>query len=268
MFKRFIKSSTPQLLPMQPRDTDRVLRIIGQTDSDDAHEAEGQFERQGLAGMDVLVVNGEVLGVTGHHIDEQTEGSAWLSWTYLDERAQGEGLGGFMLDTLLGRLAAQGVRKIFIDTSDYREDGELLYHNAHALYRSLGAEVELTFPDYFGPGENKLIFGLENPQYAGGAPATPPGAGGVDITGLDAASETEDAAKILWEEGEPGFRGMEAQIRRLDEGGARFALMTLPTDLSQIHDSTLRGFRFEPAGTLPDYYNRGLHQHWWVRYPL
>lgn len=267
MFKRLIPSDTPQLLPMQARDRDRVLRIIAQTDDEDADAAEEQFNREGYAGMDVLVLRGKVLGVTGHHIDDQTEGVAWLSWTYLDRNARGEGLGGWMVDTLLGRLAAQGVRKIFIDTSDYAENGELIYARAHALYRSLGAEVELTFPDYFELGENKLIFGLDNPQYAGGPPPPDPGAGGCDIVDLDGAPETEDAAQLVWQEGPPGLRGMQDALERADAGRARFVMISLPTDLSEAHAATLRGHRFEPVGQLNDYYTQGLHQHWWVRYP-
>ena len=267
MFSRLMKSSEPRLVPMRKRDIDRVLRIIAQTDDEDADAAEEQFNRQGLGGMDVLEVGGRVVGVTGHHIDDQTEGTAWLSWTYLDRDARGEGLGGFMVDTLLGRLAEQGVRKIFIDTSDYAEDGELIYARAHALYRSLGAAVELTFADYFDTGENKLVFGLENPQYGGGAPAPSPAAGGIDIVDLDGAAETDDAAQIVWQEGPAGMRGMEDALRRADTGNARFVMLTLPTDLSDTHAPTLRRYRFEPVGQLADYYNQGLHQHWWVRYP-
>ena len=266
MLERLLKSDTPRLVPMRPRDVDRVLGIIAQTDDDDRDTAEETFRREGLGGMDVLVLRGEVVGVTGHHIDAQTDGAAWLSWTYLDRRSRGQGLGRHMIDTLLARLAGQGVRKIFIDTSDYSEDGRLIYADAHRLYEEFGAEVEMRVPDYFEPGEARIVYALEN-THAPDAVTPPEPATGWRVTGLDGVPETEDAAMLVWEATGHGVSGLDTAMEDAREGRARFVAVSLPSDISELASGDLTRQGFQQAGQLKDYHRRGLHQDWWISRP-
>ena len=86
--------------------------------------------------MFVLVDEGQVIGVTGYQLDAAARGVAWLSWTYLSESHHGQGWGKMMIEAMLNELDGMNIRKIFISTSDYREDGEMIYGKAHDLYRS------------------------------------------------------------------------------------------------------------------------------------
>ena len=165
-------SKTPTLKPMQRSHIARVVEIIGQTDDDDAQEAEDGFLEDGVEGMFVLMQKGEILGVTGYSLDDQVDDVVWLSWTYLDQKHTGQGLGSDMLNSLLGKLKDLGVRKIFMATSDYAAFGRPIYANAHKMYEDFGAQVELTVPDYHDLGEAKIVYGLDNPEFV--APSPPP----------------------------------------------------------------------------------------------
>lgn len=263
MFDRLIKSDTPKLVAMRERDIPRVLHIIEQTDEDDAEAAEEAFARDGLGGMNVLVVSGEVVGVTGHHIDPETQGSAWLSWTYLDRNAQGHGLGTTMLNTLLGRLAAEGIRKIFIDTSDYAENGRPIYAAAHRMYEEFGAAVEMRIPDYFEVGETKIVYTLDNPESPAAINPFDEKPRGLRAVGLDGAPETEDSAQIVWEVGGFGVEGLDDVMATAREGKARFVMIALPSDVSDLARGDLERLGFTREGRLADYYFTNLHQEWW-----
>ncbi len=182
MFGRSRKSDGPVVERMRPRDIKRVVAIIEETDEDDAEEAAHAFQKYGVDRMLVLKDGGEIVGVTGHSPSEGADDVVWLSWTYLASTARKEGLGRFMVEELLSMLNGQGVRKIFIATSDYAENGEIIYADAHAFYEGLGAVKELVLPDYHAPGEAKIIYGLDNPNHRG-APATiDPAAAGLSVS--------------------------------------------------------------------------------------
>ncbi len=263
MIASLFGSKGPALKPMEWKHVSRVVQIIAQTDEDDALEAENTLIDSGYENMFVLVDRGQVLGLTGYGLDEHAPDLAWLSWTYLDEAEMGKGLGSKMLDDLLGMLAKQGVRKIFIETSDYEEDGEKIYASAHKLYEEFGAEVELTLPDYHAPGEAKIIYGLENPE----APATPepdePTDTGLRFTGLQDAPETDNVAGLTWDEAPVGVAGLDHYLTRAKEKNYRMAVLTLPDDLSQANREALETHGFQHKGTLEDYYCTGSHQEWW-----
>ncbi|WP_171180589.1 GNAT family N-acetyltransferase [Ruegeria sp. HKCCD8929] len=264
MFGSLFGTKGPSLKPMEWRHTTRVIEIIGQTDEDDAVEAEGTFLDDGMDNMFVLQDRGEVLGVIGFGLDEQVPDLAWLSWTYLDEAQTGKGLGGQMLNDLLGKLAKKGIRKIFIETSDYEEFGKKIYASAHELYEEFGASVELTVPAYHGPREAKIIYGLDNPE----APATPapePGQStGLAITELHKAAETLDVAGLHWTETPGGLTGMEQQLTQARTQKFRMAVLAIPSDLSAANSATLETQGFRRCGDLKDYYGTGLHQDWWT----
>jgi membrane associated rhomboid family serine protease/GNAT superfamily N-acetyltransferase len=256
----------PHLKPMEWKHVSKAVEIIGQTDEDDAAEAERIFVDSGYTNMFVLVDRGEVLGVTGFGIDENVPDVAWLSWTYLDDASLGQGLGSQMLNDLLGMLAKHNIRKIFIETSDYEEDGRRVYASAHRLYQEFGANVELTLPDYHEVGEAKIIYGIDNPE-AGQTDAAETDDTGIRVTGIEKAPETEDVAGFIWEETPVGIAGLDFYSRELEQSGFRMGVLPLPLDLSRSNTEELEELGFIRVGQLNDYYSTGQSQDWWIYHP-
>ncbi|MGH1459846.1 MAG: rhomboid family intramembrane serine protease [Paracoccaceae bacterium] len=264
MFNSLFGSKSPTLKPMQLSHLSKVIAIINETDEDDAAEAEEQFLGQGCGGMYVLAQGNEVLGVTGYSPDEQVPDVVWLSWTYLRGDRTGEGLGGQMLNDLLGMLKDHGVRKMFIATSDYAENGTPIYAAAHEMYEEFGAEVEMSLPDYHDIGEAKIVYGLENPEYEAAAPAAPHENTGIAVTGSAPEPETDGVLGLTWTEAPVGLAGLDFAVDKARESGARMLVIALPSDLSDENAETLKSHQFDLRGSLEDYYALGLHQHWWV----
>jgi membrane associated rhomboid family serine protease/GNAT superfamily N-acetyltransferase len=264
MFESLFGSKHPTLRPMQRTHIARVVAIIAQTDEDDAEEAETGFLEDGVDGMFVLMQKGEVLGVTGYSLDDQVDDVAWLSWTYLDEQYTGQGIGGDMLNDLLGKLKDYGVRKIFMATSDYEEFGRPIYANAHKMYEEFGANVELTVPDYHNIGEAKIVYGLDNPEFDAASPPPPSTETGIGITDIGKEPETKGVMGLRWEERPVGLAGLEYALDKAGGKGARMAVLAIPSDLSDANAVALEAHNFKRCGQLENYYNPALHQVWWV----
>ncbi|MEJ6404403.1 rhomboid family intramembrane serine protease [Yoonia sp. 2307UL14-13] len=264
MFETLFGGKDPTLKPMQPAHIARVVEIIAQTDDDDAEEAEENFLEDGLEGMFVLMQKGEVLGCIGYSVDDQVPDIAWLSWTYLDKKKQSQGLGGNMMNDLLGKLKGYGVRKLFIATSDYEEFGRKIYADAHKMYADFGANVELTIPDYHNPGEAKIVYGLDNPEFVAPPPAPASEQTGIAITDIGKEPETKKVYGLRWEERPVGVAGLEYALGKARDKGARMTVLALPSDLSDANAVALESHNFKRCGALKNYYNPALHQVWWV----
>ena len=265
MFNKLFGQKGPKLVPMGPEHHAYAIAIIAETDEDDAEEAEEQFREEGYDGMFALMEGGRMLGLTGAHLAENSEDVAWLSWTYLAGDARGEGLGQIMLDGLLGKLNEHDVRKIFIATSDYAEDGEEIYADAMDFYRSLGAVEEMRVPDYHADGETKIVFGLDNPGVTGEPAADMDDLDGVRFTGLSRASETEDAFGLDWDLSGTGVVGLEESLAEARHRGGRMVFVALPSDASEIAADALRAAGFACPGRLADYHGVGIDDVWWSK---
>ncbi len=254
----------PFVRPMRPDDLPAALAIIEDHDEDDAEEAEDSLQERQCAGMLVVEENGEILGLTGAVFDDHVPDIRWLSWTYVRSDARNRGVASLMVGELLRILDEDGVRKLFIATSDYREEGEDLYADAQAFYRDLGATEELRVPDYHDTGEAKIIFSLINENVSPGEPLTAETAG-LAFDDIAEAPESEDGYGLVWHEAEEGVSGLDDQLSRAQEEDARAVFVELPQDLSQFADSALRAAGFTRAGTLSDYYGPGADQVHWVK---
>lgn len=264
MFGGLFGKSGPQLKPMGNQHVGAVLEIINETDEDDAAEAEESFSRNGLAGMFVLLNEGQVLGVTGAYEADDAEQVMWLSWTYLTGDARGEGLGRFMIDELLGMLNKHGTRKVFVATSDYQDDGVDIYADARALYEAFGASEELRVPGYHSADEAKIIYGLNNP----GVQPTPiddmDAVDGIKFHDLVPAPESDGGFAINWTAFGEGVVGLGDLMEEAKNDGARAVFTSLPQDISDFASDELKGAGFEQQGKLLDYYRCGLSQIWWT----
>lgn len=243
------------LEPLLPDDIPRALEIIGQHDEDDLEWAQESYG-QCLDGQYVLRHEGAVVGVTGFRIDASI---AWISWTYLDENVRGQGLGHVMLGELLEAMSALPIRKAFVSTSDYSEDGVQLYGAAIKLYQDLGFRQEVYHRDYYEEGEGMIIFG----RPFGGAPSeqaeTP---AGMVLKGFEQVDETEDSYFIDWE---PSDKPILFAPRDLFElylsamkAGGRNVYISFPSDVMPRLQDHLQKCSLVEEGRLEDYHGPGV----------
>lgn len=265
MFSKLFGQKGPRLVPMGPEHHAYAIAIINETDDDDAAEADAQFREEGYEGMFVLVDGSRVLGLTGAHMADNSDDVAWLSWTYLSSESHGQGMGQFMLDGLLGQLNEHGVRKIFIETSDYAEDGEEIYADAMQFYRSLGAEEEMRVPDYHDAGEAKIVFGLVNPGVEPGEPLPMDPITGVRFTALGPAPESVRGYGLQWSIEGHGTVGLDQRIDEAQAKGARAVFVSLPSDVSDFAAPMLEAKGFAVQGRLTDFHTPGVDDVWWSR---
>ena len=254
----------PQLRAMQPSDHAAVIAIINQTDDDDAEDADETLTERGYDGMYVLWHRGQIVGCTGYVHSEAGMDVVWLSWTYLDGRARGQALGRYMVDELLRMLNQQKVRKIFIATSDYKEDGKDVYADARKFYESLGAKLELTVPAFYDTDENKLIYGLDNPGMAKEESLEDLGDRGVSFTDVSLDEDSDDIGAIAWEEQDSGVSGLDTVLGLANSRQFRQLVVALPADISDVATGHLEAKRFQRIGMLEDFYALNLGQVWWI----
>jgi D-alanine-D-alanine ligase len=80
--------------------------------------------------------------------------SSWdLYWIAVARDGQGRGVGQRLLGEVERRAAAQGARQIFIDASGRADAGR-----SARLYKAAGYALAANLPDFYAPGDAKLIF--------------------------------------------------------------------------------------------------------------
>ena len=252
-----------QLRPMERGDFGAVLRIISSHDEDDFEEAREEL-RDDFEGMFVLTERGKVVGVTGAHLDPHSEDVVWLSWTYVDVARQGNGLGRTMIGQLLEMLRADGMRKLFINTSDHREDAVDTYAAARAFYEKMGARLEVTLPAYHTDREARLTYGLD--LAAPPARNEHPSGGALRFIDIEPLPESDGGLGLVWEEVEnaaspatvdPGLGHWVDEARR---SGARVLFAAVPSDLCTNLNKPLQAAGFVHRGHLLDYFGPNIHQ--------
>ncbi len=253
---------------MQETDLEAVLALIEEIDEDDAEEAEYSYQSYGLDNQFVLTENEQVIGVTGYREASGTDNTCWLSWTYLATDRQGKGYGTQILDSLLEHLASNGVRKVFVSTSDYQdeEDGDV-YAAARKMYEGVGFRQEVRHPNYYEEGETQLIYGLRLIEELDQKPVEED-TSIVSLEGIDEIDETEDAYFIDWKPKRMALFGNKKQFdrREVDEViahardcGARVLFVSFPSNMKTVvQPLTMAGF-FE-EGRLRDYYRDGVDE--------
>ena len=249
--------------PMTAQDRQAAFEIAHDFDEDDG-EALAETLEETIGGFFVLEREGRVIGFTGFDAVPDSVGSAWLSWTYVAEDVRGTGAGHAMMEGLKPELARAGVERLFVSTSDYHEDGEDVYAPARRFYEREGAREVLRVPDYYAPGETRIVYLLGSGVPGRAAPPPVPD-GEVSFVGFDAVEESETSRVLMWEvvpqeEGEDVLDLMLADARR--EGAARM-FASLPEVQSQRAAARLRRSGFERIGTLPDFYGSGRHEEHW-----
>ncbi len=101
----------------------------------------------------VAVVDSTVMGYSLWGATPLTDGTWDLYWIAVDRRAQGLGLGKALLAYTEEKVKEANCRMLLIETS-----GKPGYEKTGAFYLSQGYKVICDIADFYGTGDNKLIF--------------------------------------------------------------------------------------------------------------
>jgi GNAT superfamily N-acetyltransferase/membrane associated rhomboid family serine protease len=254
------------LRPMAMNDIPDAVKIIAMTDEDDAREAEQNLSDRRCQGMFVLEEAGRMIGMTGYYKADDVQNICWLSWTYLEPSAQGQGAGKYMVNELLCKMDNENIRKLFIASSDYQEDGEHIYDAAHAFYESLEANKEVQVDDYHDSDEAMIIYGLRNQRYDTAKAQKQGVVYGVDFTAIHPAEESINGYEIQWTSSSEtqDVTGLDNCIAEAKRQNARILMVTLPEDIANFATPSLMNAGFVNCGILEDYYDKGLGQVYWI----
>ena len=77
-----------------------------------------------------------------------------LYWIAVEKEAVGTGIGTKIMEELLRLVSSEGGTKIFAETSSVPS-----YAQARSFYHRHGFEQICTVPDFYAPGDDKLVFG-------------------------------------------------------------------------------------------------------------
>ncbi len=253
---------------MKPRDVEAALDIVEDHDEDDAAEAAHAMSGD-LSGFYVVEAEGGVAGLTGYNRILDAPTSAWLSWTYVHEDMRGRGVGSFMVEELRLALMKTKVERLFIDTSDYVEDGVDIYAAARRFYERLGASREIVIPDYYQKGESRYIYRLALETNAFFTPEAQ-GEEHVDFVDIDIMPESETAWGLFWEETRAAPDGAEERLAGLIDAargeGGHAVFASLPNRLSLAGSPVLQSAGFRNIGQVSDFYAAGVHDAYWALY--
>ena len=80
--------------------------------------------------------------------------ASWdLYWIAVPKNGQGNGVGRRLMAEMERRAKAIGATHVYIDTS-----GRADYAHSQAFYKACGYGLAASLPDFYGPGDAKLIF--------------------------------------------------------------------------------------------------------------
>jgi ribosomal protein S18 acetylase RimI-like enzyme len=257
-----------QIRAMTENDIDDVVNVIDTHDDDDAEDARHDFEKFGVSDQWVVEVEGSVVGTSGFRRVPETDGTGWISWTYVDAERCGHGIGRGLFKHVLDQISNDGGNKIFIKVSNYQdEDGEKTYLAATKMYESFGFARVLVSKDFYDSGEDQYIYSkdlrpvdIEDELKAEEKPA-------IRFVDIFEIGETDGAYSFTWQViNKPLFQqrsfsadDLTVGLKAVKESGGRIVFLTFPCNLPLIH-SPLSDAGFKFVGQLTDYYERGVHE--------
>jgi len=249
---------------MTSDDVKSILEIIEEHDEDDAEEAERDYQDEGIDGQFVMLLNDEVIGISGARLLDNCDRSFQLSWTYVDPEQCGNGYGRQLIQHVIDQLKAFNARKVFIHMSDYvDEDGLSVYAAARHLYQSLHFKIEMQINHYYDEGESLTVLGLLLEDKELDTLDIKPESPKIKFNRLNHIAETETAYSFGWELKRFGKTFTEQDLKlgidSADQNGATIVLVTFPSNFDDAR-SQLMFMGFELHGQLQDYYEDGVHE--------
>ncbi|MGH7476496.1 MAG: GNAT family N-acetyltransferase [Longimicrobiales bacterium] len=103
--------------------------------------------------------NGTLLGYVCYGPTPCTTGTWDLYWIAVRPEAHGRGVGTLLLQEVERRLARQKARLVIIETSS-----QPAYEPTRRFYARRGYDEVARVPDYYGPGDDRVIFAKRFPS--------------------------------------------------------------------------------------------------------
>jgi len=249
---------------MQSEDIEIVLEIIEQHDEDDAEAAEADYKNDGIGGQFVILLDENIIGVSGARMLDDCDRSFQLSWTYLDKQHCNQGFGRQLVNHVLDQLREFKARKLFIYMSDYvDDDGVSIYAAARHLYLSLEFEVELEIADYYDEGEELTVLGLLLEDKEFDSLPIKPESPKIKFNNLIHIAETESSYSFGWEIKRFGksftSEDLEFGIEAAQQKEASLILISFPSNYIDVQE-LLKDGGFNLIGSLQDYYEDGVNE--------
>lgn len=97
-------------------------------------------------------LGGRTVGYTCYGPIACTVGSFDLYWIAVHPSHQGRGLGRLLMRAAEERIAAAGGRHIYVETSSREQ-----YHPTRAFYEAHGYREVAILPDFYAPGDGKVV---------------------------------------------------------------------------------------------------------------
>ena len=253
-----------ELRPMTEDDIDSILETIRLCDEEEAKTAGEVFEEEDWEGQYVLTEDGIVKGVTGIEYIDGTDNSYWLLRSFLVPQLRERGLASSMTQELLGILNEMEARKVFVNTGD-SADAVIAaeYKEEIKCYESLGFKLELSYENYYEPGESRLTYGRRVGPVYSARPLFEPDARGVELVDISEIEETMGAYIIDWDytddEETFGVNDVMKEIKRAARREGRCVFVGFPTNLPWV-DEVLKDAGFHECGRLIDFYEDGIDE--------
>jgi ribosomal protein S18 acetylase RimI-like enzyme len=147
---------------LEPADVEAVRQLVAATRMFNAEEVEiaaalvEETLRRGKAsGYEFLIASerGQLVGYSCFGRIAGTQSSFDLYWIAVDPGLQGRGLGQLLLAQSEARVRESGGGRLYVETS-----GRVQYASTRRFYERAGYRVEARLPDFYAPGDAKLIF--------------------------------------------------------------------------------------------------------------
>jgi ribosomal protein S18 acetylase RimI-like enzyme len=148
----------------QPRDADAIARVVqdaGVFTPEELHvvqEMLDSFFNPDARDDHTFVVsrNGDPNSIEGFACFGPTpmaKGIWDLYWICVDRAKQANGVGSRLLRNVESQVCSHGARAIYLETSSSPE-----YQPARDFYQRHGYECAARFPDFYAPGEDKIVY--------------------------------------------------------------------------------------------------------------
>jgi GNAT superfamily N-acetyltransferase len=147
---------------VEPADVEGVRRLVTATRMFNPEEVaiaaelvEETLRRGKASGYEfaMAVEDGRLLGYACFGRIGGTEASFDLYWIAVEPELQGRGLGQVLLARCEQRAREAGGGRLYVETA-----GRTEYEPTRRFYTRAGYRIEATLPDFYAPGDAKLIF--------------------------------------------------------------------------------------------------------------
>jgi len=150
----------PEIRPMTKRDKPVIMRMLRQTPEFTpaevvvAEEIIDAYLEDPASGYFtfVAILDSRVVGYVCYGPTPLTEGTWDIYWIAVDGQQQDQGIGSLLMAFTESKLKEAMARLALIETSSKAD-----YEKTRRFYQKLGYELICRVPDFYRPGDDKLI---------------------------------------------------------------------------------------------------------------